>query len=958
MPVKPDRATYFSSAITPETNEADHTSSQTTTGVVELNRLPYFINTLLFAEDHRFGYLRGKTTGEGLTIKYAFADPAQAHTKEYLKKYANHSDPKLHTDLLAFSESNKVEIVKALAQFSSYTKLNFELVEGGMVDGKEGINFFIYPFTPSALGYAFEGGDVFLNSTKFQNAGDTGHDSIVPSNQGFTTILHEVMHSLGLKHPHDQDTDDHHHEEEDEHEHDSRVLSGIEDTTMLTLMSYKWDINDFSTNLRMYDLATLHYRYGVNANARKTDDLYSFKTFNPKSPDGDIYIWDGAGNDTFNASNANDKVYINLKPGSWIYIGQRADKFAISNKNTFTESDYFNDRNFTHTSNYLQNMFNTLHPTYTLNDTQAFIGYGTVIENAVGTAFDDTLIGNDVDNRLEGGKGNDRLEGLNGNDVLNGDEGNDTMIGGNGNDAYFVDSQQDVVTEEKNGGTDTVYSTISLTQAPSNVEIFRLLGTEELSIDATGTDDAVRIYGNKGNNLLVGGRGNDLLDGGEGADVLRGGEGDDVYYIDHPDDHIEENERAGKDTVYSSINVVGVDKNVEIIRLIGNDNLNIDASNFKNTTAEAGLGNSRTQINNVSVELYGNNGNNEIIGGIHNDILDGGEGADKLYGGGGDDTYYLNTPEDRAIELNREGYDTVYTKNSYTLGKEDYIEKVVLMEESNAQMITASLAEDDYLKQYGGNYTNVTNFGQIMKEEINFTAVGNNHANIFDITIARSLHNSYSSVRPIGIIEGKEGNDRFILTLEMQDNGHPANLTNKPELSLFSSLEARVENGELKINGISAPQSPHQTFDVIDVNSNSKLFEGTITDGQYTDTISLERLGENPRLRFSPTGKGDVMSIGSAEVSVSGDIAEVSYNHLREVSLEDHPAFVLKDFEAGKDQLSFNFKLNNNTQSKDLFSVKGDTLYFERENTEYNYSYKLALVKFENGIPNNLLEII
>ncbi|OCT91453.1 uncharacterized protein LOC108709311 [Xenopus laevis] len=47
------------------------------------------------------------------------------------------------------------------------------------------------------------------------------------------------------------------------------------------------------------------------------------------------------------------------------------------------------------------------------------------IENALGTSYDDILIGNDDDNYLSGGGGNDLIQPMNGDDVMHGGEGND-----------------------------------------------------------------------------------------------------------------------------------------------------------------------------------------------------------------------------------------------------------------------------------------------------------------------------------------------------------------------------------------------------------------------------------------------------------------------------------------------------------------------------------------------------
>ncbi|EQA14024.1 hypothetical protein [Glaesserella parasuis] len=46
----------------------------------------------------------------------------------------------------------------------------------------------------SLLGFASHGGNVHLNALKFS-------DKLTPENQGISTLLHETMHALALKHP-------------------------------------------------------------------------------------------------------------------------------------------------------------------------------------------------------------------------------------------------------------------------------------------------------------------------------------------------------------------------------------------------------------------------------------------------------------------------------------------------------------------------------------------------------------------------------------------------------------------------------------------------------------------------------------------------------------------------------------------------------------------------------------
>ncbi|MFM6250328.1 MAG: calcium-binding protein, partial [Dolichospermum sp.] len=93
--------------------------------------------------------------------------------------------------------------------------------------------------------------------------------------------------------------------------------------------------------------------------------------------------------------------------------------------------------------------------------------------------------GNDLNNSITGNSGNNALTGGLGNDTLNGGTGADTFVGGVGDDSYFVDNTADIITENLNEGTDSVFSTITYTLG-TNVENLTLQGTT--AINGTGND--------------------------------------------------------------------------------------------------------------------------------------------------------------------------------------------------------------------------------------------------------------------------------------------------------------------------------------------------------------------------------------------------------------------------------------------------------------------------------------
>jgi Ca2+-binding RTX toxin-like protein len=240
---------------------------------------------------------------------------------------------------------------------------------------------------------------------------------------------------------------------------------------------------------------------------------------------------------------------------------------------------------------------------------------------------------------------NNVITGNSSNNTIDGDAGIDTLIGGAGNDIYLVDTSTDTITENTNGGTDTVSSSVTYTLGV-NLENLTLTGTG--NINGTGNTLNNLLTGNSGSNTIDAGDGNDTIDGAAGIDTLIGGLGNDTYLVDTTTDTITENASEGTDTVSSSVTyTLGV--NLENLTLTGTNNIN-------------GTGNT---LNNL---LTGNTGNNILNGGIGDDSLNGGSGIDTLIGGAGNDTYLVDTATDTITENANEGTDIVSSSVSYILG--------------------------------------------------------------------------------------------------------------------------------------------------------------------------------------------------------------------------------------------------------------------------------------------------
>lgn len=230
------------------------------------------------------------------------------------------------------------------------------------------------------------GGDFNARNNSFQSG---------PGSHGFTALIHEIGHALGLKHPFDTDG--------------SRItLPRAEDNPDNTVMTYTF-VGSEPATLMPYDVLALQYFYGANVTTRTGDNTYAFaavddfspgsgNTGAPKAPFDRMrqLLWDGGGTDTLDLSalpTIASGYRIDVQPGGWITTN------SAYLSNTYSGSNRATD-----------------------HGTRIPLS-GTTIENVVVTRSSDSIFLNSAANRISGytpgvATGSDVVTGSNQADTL------------------------------------------------------------------------------------------------------------------------------------------------------------------------------------------------------------------------------------------------------------------------------------------------------------------------------------------------------------------------------------------------------------------------------------------------------------------------------------------------------------------------------------------------------------
>lgn len=418
-------------------------------------------------------------------------------------QYSSRDEP--FTGFSGLSGGDAANVRLALDQWSHYANVRFvEVAETISNVGEIRIGQTRATVNPEEQAHAYypsyipSAGDIWLN------AGVRTGEGITPGGAEYYTVLHEIGHALGLKHPFDVFSQN------------STVMADEFDYLAYTVMSYEilpgrrvdsYGLSFYPTTPMGVDILAIQAIYGKNTTYNSGNNNYIFN----EGADYFQTLFDTGGVDTITWNAGTQSASIDLRSDSWSDLGNTLWLFDRSGA-VIDEKDL-----------------------------TVYIYLDTVIENAVGGGGSDILTGNNAGNSLDGRAGHDNLFGGGGADTLIGGDGNDhlygqspsggadgadSLAGGAGSDYLQGNAGNDVLdggdgSDRINGGANDD----EIAGGGDNDTLNGNVGNDR--VDGGAGNDSLR--GGQNNDSIAGGAGNDVLSGDLGADRLTGGGGADVF---------------------------------------------------------------------------------------------------------------------------------------------------------------------------------------------------------------------------------------------------------------------------------------------------------------------------------------------------------------------------------------------------------------------------------------------
>ena len=339
--------------------------------------------SLSATDDQNVSSLLSSSAWKGTNITFSFPNSSADYGTQ-----AAYGDPAPFNGFAVLTGQQQGEVLRAFSLISSYTNETFTNItettttHAAIRLANSSSPPTSYAFYPST---APDGGDVFY--------GGTGQHPVMGNFDSGQATLHEIGHSLGLKHGQDNNT--------------YGVMNANRLDIEFSLMNYPNYIGStegFATaaqspqSYMMYDIAAFQYMYGANFTQVGHNNIYTWSAttgtefingVSQGTPvDNHIFetVWTEGASSTYDLSNFSQNQVDDMNPGGWMDFStsQLADLNAFAPSKPqgeiFARADVYNALEYNGDSR-------------------------SLIDNIITGSGNDTIIGNAANNVVDGGGG-------------------------------------------------------------------------------------------------------------------------------------------------------------------------------------------------------------------------------------------------------------------------------------------------------------------------------------------------------------------------------------------------------------------------------------------------------------------------------------------------------------------------------------------------------------------------
>ena len=397
---------------------------------------------------------------DGITISYTFLQSVPSY-------YLGNANER--NGFTPFSEAQKAVTREILNNISQFLKVSFvetvdvhqsQLTFASIVHEADTGAYAYFPKGKDASRFTTNG-DIWFNV-------DYLYTPLTAGSFEAASLIHEIGHALGLPHPYPEGGSDDGDSPHYDVRHSVMSYNGFPDAEDAIAIS-----GISPESYMMDDIARLRQLYGATPK-NTSDSTYTFAQIGAKV----LTLIDDGGHDAIDLRDAPYGISIDLSPGGLSTVwNNAAEDVAV--------------------------------------DGNIGIAYDAVIEDAIGSPYDDYLFGNQAANVLAGGYGDDLLY-----PVTVPDDGIDYVFGGPGDDTIWLDSVDNVYLEGGDGQDKLHFAGAYLNLAeitpdpetPTSIEVVDLSDpqAQELTINAVAILD-FGGGGASGNALQILGQSNDKV---------------------------------------------------------------------------------------------------------------------------------------------------------------------------------------------------------------------------------------------------------------------------------------------------------------------------------------------------------------------------------------------------------------------------------------------------------------